>query len=71
MDLCWQSDISVFNTLSRFVIQWMNIKMWLKATYIYGFTGGLVVKNFPANAGDTGLVPWSGRSPGEGNDNPL
>ena len=34
----------------------------------------LVVKNLPANAedtGDAGLIPGSGRSPGEGNGNPL
>ena len=34
----------------------------------------LVVKNLPANAGDirdVGLIPWWGRSPGEGNGNPL
>ena len=30
-----------------------------------------MVKNLPANAGDTGSIPGSGRSPGEGNDNPL
>ena len=30
----------------------------------------MVVKNLPADAGDMGLVPGSGRSPGEGNDNP-
>ena len=36
-----------------------------------GFPGGSVVKNLPANAGDTGSVPGSGRSPGEGNSNPL
>ena len=29
------------------------------------------VKNLPANAGGLGLVPGSGRSPGEGNGNPL
>ena len=33
--------------------------------------GGSVVKNPPANTGDAGLIPGSGRSPGEGNDNPL
>ena len=32
---------------------------------------GSVVMNLPANAGDTGLVPGSGRSPGKGNGNPL
>jgi len=31
----------------------------------------LVVKNPPANAGSTGLIPGSGRFPGEGNDHPL
>ena len=36
-----------------------------------GFPGGSVVKNLPANAGDAGLIPGSGRSPGEGNGNPL
>ena len=41
---------------------------------IKGFPGGASVKNLPANAGDTrnmGLIPGSGRSPGEGNNNPL
>ena len=28
-------------------------------------------KNLTANAEDVGLFPGSGRSPGEGNDNPL
>ena len=36
-----------------------------------GFPGDLMVKNPPANAGDTGLIPGSGRSPGEGTGNPL
>ena len=38
------------------------------------FPGGTVTKNLPAdaaNAGDTGLIPESGRSPGEGSGNPL
>ena len=36
-----------------------------------GFPGGSVVKNPPANVGDTGSVPGLGRSPGEGNGNSL
>ena len=42
--------------------------------YLKGFPGGAVVKNLPANARDardTGLIPELGRSPGEGNGNPL
>ena len=31
----------------------------------------IVLKNLPANAGDMGLISASGRSPGEGNGNPL
>ena len=36
-----------------------------------GFPGGTVVKNPPADAGDPGLIPGSGRSPGEGNRSTL
>ena len=37
-----------------------------------GFPGGSVVKNSPANAGDVGLIPGSGRSSREGNgSNPF
>ena len=39
--------------------------------YTEGFPGGSVVKKSPANAGDRDWIPGSGRSPGEGNDNPL
>ena len=30
-----------------------------------------MVKHPPASSGDAGLIPGSGRSPGEGNGNPL
>ena len=30
-----------------------------------------MIKNLPANAGDSVSIPGSARSPGEGNDNPL
>ena len=36
-----------------------------------GFSGGTEVKNPPAYAGDIGLIPESGRFPGEGSGNPL
>ena len=39
-----------------------------------GFSGGSVIKNPPANAGhigDLGSIPGLGRSPREGNGNPL
>ena len=48
--------------------------LWLFMCY-WGFPGGSVVKkkkkNLPANARDTDSIPGLGRSPGEGNGNPL
>ena len=43
---------------------------------LYRGTGGAslvaqMVKNLTANVGDLGSIPGSGRSPGEGNGNPL
>ena len=35
------------------------------------FPGGSKVKAFASNAGDPGSISGSGRSPGEGNGNPL
>ena len=35
------------------------------------FPRGSVVKNPPANTGDADSIPVLGRSPGEGNGNPL
>ena len=35
------------------------------------FPGASVVKNPPANSGDSGLIPGPGRCPGEENDNLL
>ena len=32
----------------------------------WGFLGGVMVKNLPANAGNVGLIPESGRSLGKG-----
>ena len=41
---------------------------------VMGFLGGAPVENLPANvgdAGDSGSIPGSERSPGVGNGNPL
>ena len=43
-------------------------------THLLGLPGGSVVKNLPADAGDTGdesSIPGLGRSPGSGHGNPL
>ena len=44
----------------------------LKKEYIYiGFSGGSDGKESACSAGEPGLIPGSGRPPGEGNGNPL
>ena len=42
----------------------VNIFLWVSLVAQIG-------RNLPANAGDVGLIPGSGRSPGGGNGNPL
>ena len=37
----------------------------------WGFPGGSDGKVYAYNVGDLGSIPGSGRSPGEGNSNPL
>ena len=50
----------------------MYIFIWITSVYLkLGFPGGSVVKNPPANAGDEGSIPGSGRCPAEGANNPL
>ena len=38
---------------------------------VWGFSGGSADKESTCNAGDPSLTPGWGRSPGEGNGNPL
>ena len=47
------------------------ISVYNDASVSLGFPGGSVLKNPPANAGDSGSIPGLGRYPGEGNGNLL
>ena len=69
----WDQHVERCSYLSKSVTSWGFI-----ANYSGSFKGCLLaslvaqmVKNPPANAEDTGLIPGSGRSPEEGTDNPL
>ena len=59
----------VFKCKLKFFFLSVNLNFIWK--YISSFLGNSVVRNPPANAADAGLIPGSGRSPGEGNGNPL
>ena len=60
------SSLCYYNSLLK---RYITKKILL--LYKRGFPSGSVVKNLSANAGDMGSTPGSGRSPGEGTDNPL
>ena len=51
--------------------QELGIFYYKVLTLPMGLPGGSVVKNLPANAEDVSSISGSGRSPGEGNGNPL
>ena len=59
----------------KFIVAILNIFEELKEnTAVMGFPRDSVVKKKntkPVNAGDSGSIPGLGRSPEEGNDNPL
>ena len=74
--------ISPLTTLPSEALQTEAIKLFkvkfyvalstnLKLTFAGASQMVLVVKNLPANAQDAGSIPVLGRSPGEGNDNPV
>ena len=48
------------------ILHLLKLQFWFKIIYSAQW-----LKNPPANSGDVGSIPGSGRSPGEGNGNPL
>ena len=50
---------------------WCYLSKSFRAKLELGFPGGSEVKVSACNVGDLGSIPGSGRSPGEGNGNPL
>ena len=52
-------------------IQEKNACLASSTETVLGFPGGSDGKESACNSGAVGLIPGSGRSPGEGNGNPL
>ena len=52
------------------VIFYISVSLYLGMT-LWLLPGGSVSKESACNAGDLGLIPGWGKSPGEGNGNPL
>ena len=54
---------------TRFFLWKQKMRLWRPV--VKGSQVALVLRNPPANAREMGSIPVSGRSPGEGNGNPL
>ena len=55
----------------KHVIYIYNSNIYITARWQLGFSGGSAGKESACNAGDLGLIPGLGRSPGERNSYPL
>ena len=65
----WSSDLPCF--FSRTVLVFLATAILDSFSLFYDFPGGSDGKASAYNTGDLGLIPGLGRSPGEGNGNPL
>ena len=61
----WKSTIKVNVLVAQ------SCRLFATPSTIAGLPGGSEVKASACNAGDQGSIPGLGRSPGEGNGNPL
>ena len=61
------APLSLISTARQLGENHGHIEQWLGQ----GFPGGSDGKTSACNAGDLGSIPGLGRSPGEGNGNPL
>ena len=71
--MLWIEELKINSTLEEEVNEASKVTRLHLVTIRskLGFPGSSVVKNLPANVGDSGSISGSGRSPGEGNGSPL
>ena len=67
----YSSSSSVSELSANSAFTGLLLQTYLRIKETWGFPGGSVIKNPPANAGDKGLNPGSGRFPGEGSSNSI
>ena len=65
-----EKAMAIHSSTLAWKIPWMEEPDRLQSNML-SFPGGSEVKASTCNVGDLGSIPGSGRSPGEGNGNPL
>ena len=76
IETVWPTKPEIF-TIWPFTEKVCQLLEYVFTTQCYNYVslpGGTSGKNLTANTGDlrdSGSIPWSGRTPGEGNGNPL
>ena len=65
-----KSHMIIVNSQLNMLKNWF-VSILLRLLHLCLFPGGSEVKASTCNIGDVGSIPGSGRSPGEGNGNPL
>ena len=68
--MCAYNIVHVYKIIDCYISYTVGIYCF-EIDYYICFPDGSTIKNLPANAGDTGLIPGMGRLPGKGNGNPL
>ena len=63
--------VCIYIYICVYIYSFQNFSYYRLLYDAEGFQGGTMVKSPPANAEDASSIPGSGRSPGEGNGNPL
>ena len=69
LDSSWTNLVSIYVFTIHSLCDCQFFHLWVGIWV--GFAGGSEVKASACNVGDPGSIPGSGRSPGEGNGNPL
>ena len=70
--LLYAAAIKTEAPLDTTILLYYEYKVYITILWLnQGFPGGSVGKEPTCNAGDPGSIPGWGRSPGEGNGNPL
>ena len=68
----WLTNLNANYRSPRRKYRRKSLRLWSRQILIcFGFSGSSDGKESACNAGDLGLIPGSGRTPREGNGNPL